>query len=627
MSSSRQKQQRIESVDGDETSLGAAHGIVRRNPTVIALLITQLFLIGWMAYRDSVTWDEVGHFAAGLRHWRDKTFDLYVVNPPLARLVACGPVLLLRPSMTGIPRGGGFPAWHRAEFICGTKVAKENGERYFWLITVSRWGCLPIVLLGGLVCFAWASELYGRSAATLALALWTFSPTVLAHGHLITPDAAAASLGVTASYCFHKWLNQQSWRRAVASGLTLGLAELTKGTWIILFLLWPILWLVWRTWRRAHAWSWSWSFAQLTCIALLAIWIINLGYGFEGSFKRLREYKFVSASFSGVKDKDEITGNRFAGTVAGWIPVPLPENYVSGIDVQKRDFESKMLSYLRGEWRQGGWWWYYVYAMLIKEPVGTWLLGVLAIGATVFCRRLYLVSWQDELMLLAPAIAVLVLVSSQTGFNHHLRYVLPAFPFLFIWMSKIARSFQLGHRWIAVAVLVAMTWATASSLSIFPHSLSYFNELVGGPKNGHWHLGNSNTDWGQDLLNLKRWLDQHPQAKQLQLVYDLPLIDPTLAGIEYLTPPIGPTALDAKKYGPVQLGPKNGWYAVSVNHLHRTDHAYDYFREFAPTAMAGYSIYIYHITTEQANSVRVKLGLPALENEFGSGNAHQKGPP
>jgi len=44
----------------------------------------------------------------------------------------------------------------------------------------------------------------------------------------------------------------------------------------------------------------------------------------------------------------------------------------------------------------------------------------------------------DELTLWLPALAVLALVSSQTGFNHHMRYVLPLFPFALIAASQTA---------------------------------------------------------------------------------------------------------------------------------------------------------------------------------------------
>jgi hypothetical protein len=45
-------------------------------------------------------------------------------------------------------------------------------------------------------------------------------------------------------------------------------------------------------------------------------------------------------------------------------------------------------------------------------------------------------------------------------------------------------------------------WLVASSLWIYPHSLSYFNEAIGGPLNGAEHLLGSNLDWGQDLRYL-----------------------------------------------------------------------------------------------------------------------------
>ena len=38
--------------------------------------------------------------------------------------------------------------------------------------------------------------------------------------------------------------------------------------------------------------------------------------------------------------------------------------------------------------------------------------------------------------------------------------------------------------------------------------------------------------------------------------------------------------------------------------------------------MAGYSIYIYHITLDDANRVRRELGLPELEGEGAKAEGH-----
>jgi hypothetical protein len=153
----------------------------------------------------------------------------------------------------------------------------------------------------------------------------------------------------------------------------------------------------------------------------------------------------------------------------------------------------------------------------------------------------YTIGWRNELVLHAPAVVILFFVSSQTGFNHHSRYILHAMPFLYITIGRLFSKHGERGRIIApistpaspgcwgpwatslalplapwLAGGIALTWSVASSLAIYPHSLSYFNELAGGPENGHAHLVDSNIDWGQDLLYLKAWIDEHPEARPIR---------------------------------------------------------------------------------------------------------------
>ncbi len=76
---------------------------------------------------------------------------------------------------------------------------------------------------------------------------------------------------------------------------------------------------------------------------------------------------------------------------------------------------------------------------------------------------------------------------------------------------------------------------------------------------------------------------------------------------------MGPAAIEQELPPPEQQGPLPGWYAISVNHLHGRTKEYEYFLEFEPAAMAGYSIYIYHLTPNLVNPMRHKLGLPEVE--------------
>ena len=420
----------------------------------MGLLVTgHVALLALEARGDSATWDEVGHLAAGLENWRHGTFRIYSVNPPLAHLVAAAPVALLAPDLDptayGLPDGPGA----RPEFTVGSFLARQAGLAYFPLLASARWMCIPFSLLGALICYRWSAELFGTHAGLLALALWCLSPTILAYGHLITPDMAAAGCGVAAAYLLRGWLHAPTWGRAAGAGALLGLAELTKSTWFVLFALWPITWIVYRLVERPTQLRRKLvgQAAQMGGILFLALWILNAGYGFEGSFERLGDFRFVSVTLRGT-DRDEVApggmhvGNRFARGPLRDVRVPLPENYVLGIDFIKMEYERKYWSYLRGKWRFGGWWYYYLYAMLVKEPLGTWGLALLAAGAVVVCHRTYGAPAQEELLLLLPLIVVLVLVSSQTGFNHHLRYVLPIYPFAFILIARVGRAFEGRHR-------------------------------------------------------------------------------------------------------------------------------------------------------------------------------------
>jgi len=533
---------------------------------------------------------------AGISHWYLGRFDLYRVNPPLVRMLATLPVALARPATSW----RSFHADIRSEWEVGGNFIEDNGPQAFWYFTLARWACIPLSVVGGYFCFRWAVELYGQYAGILALILWCFCPNILAHGQMITPDAGAAALGVLAGYCFWRWLRQSTWSWTLWAGVALGLAELAKATWIILFLLWPLLWLIWRAlWRRETFRSvWPQQAVQLGLILLLGLYLINLGYGFEGSYQKLGDYRFLSKTLQGP-DNDLIAGssgnaNRFAHSWIGMIPVPLPKNYLLGIDLQRKDFEQEKTSYLRGQWQEGGWWYYYLYGLAIKVPLGTWTLVLLVILLRT-CRLELRARWPDELILLGPLLAILILVSSQTGFSRHLRYVLPILPFGFIWTSQIAQSFAGTNRKIAALVVAAMSWSVGSSLWVYPHSLSYFNELVGGPVGGHAHVVDSNIDWGQDLFFLKRWLDEHPEARPLWLdVFGI--LNPAHVGIEASPPPSAPTP---------------GWYAISVHQL-RGQPKYAFLLQSQPEAMAGYSIYIYHIGLEEANRVRRELGLNQL---------------
>jgi hypothetical protein len=58
-------------------------------------------------------------------------------------------------------------------------------------------------------------------------------------------------------------------------------------------------------------------------------------------------------------------------------------------------------------------------------------------------------------------------------------------------------------------VALAMIFQVVEALVTYPHYLAYFNQLVGGSRQGYRYLADSSLDWGQDLPGLRRWLESN----------------------------------------------------------------------------------------------------------------------
>lgn len=576
-----------------------------RRGLVLAVVVLYTLAVVVGAYQASPTRTEPAHLAAGISHWRFGDFSLYHVNPPMVRLVASLPVLAANAAVDWSQYKRDPTA--RSEFWVGRTFVRANGERSVWLVFLARMACLPLALLGAWVCFRWARELHGEWAGLTALALWCSCPLVLGHGSLMTPDVPAAALGVWACYLFWRWAHAPSWPRALGAGAALGAAELSKYTWLVLFGLWPALYLLAR--RAANFRGQAATEAavaglptvrprlagalQLASVLLFAVYLINVCYAFEGSFQPLGQFQFTSRALQPntvvTSDDETSRGNRFGGTWLGGLPVPLPMNYLAGVDTQRRDFEVCRATFFRGEWREHAPGWAYLYALGVKLPLGTLALVGLGVALTI-ARREYNAGAFDELCLLAPVMAITAVAWFYTGRHTNARYMLPVLPLLFVWASKAARSVALGHWTVSSLAAGALLWSVASSLWYWPHSLAYFNELAGGPAGGASLLTESNVDWGQDLSRLKAWLDRHPEARPLRAALAAGY-DPRDIGLDYQ-----PIDTGASAGRPFQ--PPPGWYAISAYELCGPTDELAAFRKLTPTEVVGYSIYIYHVASD-----------------------------
>ncbi len=194
--------------------------------------------------RENPTVDEVNHLPAGVSYFETGSFRLYHHNPPLVKLAAALPVVLAGGTMRG---SFDSPVWKEESIPqapYGLMFAILNSAQYFELFRLARLVMPLFSVLGGLVVFFWSRRLFGDRGGLLSLALWCLCPNVLAHGRLITSDVAGAAIGSAATYAFWRYLHAPTWLRAGIAGVVLGLAQLTKFSMLLLYPLWPVLWIV-----------------------------------------------------------------------------------------------------------------------------------------------------------------------------------------------------------------------------------------------------------------------------------------------------------------------------------------------------------------------------------------------
>ena len=88
------------------------------------------------------------------------------------------------------------------------------------VLLVGSFGLVGVAL--GLLVFAWSRRLFGDGGGLLSLALFATSPTLLAHGRMLTSDMSAA-LGLLGCAALLWWLLQRpSAPRVLICGLAVG---------------------------------------------------------------------------------------------------------------------------------------------------------------------------------------------------------------------------------------------------------------------------------------------------------------------------------------------------------------------------------------------------------------------
>lgn len=108
------------------------------------------------------------------------------------------------------------------------------------------------------------------------------------------------------------------------------------------------------------------------------------------------------------------------------------------------------------------------------------------------------------------------------------RHVLPIYPFVLLFVAGGCWQLARRSRTALVLVVIALALNAADALRYAPDYLSYFTPFV-PPSQTYKLLSDSNLDWGQGLLALRRYEAAHPQEK-IYLAY-FGSVDPGAYGL------------------------------------------------------------------------------------------------
>lgn len=556
-------------------------------------LVNGLALL-WTAGSASPTTQELSVFGAGVYHWDTGKFDHFRVNPPLVRLLACLPVCLQDPVRDWDMVEDHY--WRRNEIAVGKQLYRLNQGSGRKLFFSARCVCIAMTVAGGACVYLWACNAFGPAAGCMAYALWCLSPIVLGYGALLSGDIQTSAAAVAVCYAFYGWLDRTSARRTIALGLLMGIAFATKNTLIILIPVFAASAVVdWLTTSQVRGQSIRWSqLADRTThfgvSLLLAYWILVSAYGYAQLGRPLGEFEFVSRSLAGdtIADRSKVYGNRFSDTPLSSTPTPFPRDYILGIDQQRRDFEVNRACFVLGEWRRSGVWWYYAVGLLVKCGIGL-------VPLCLYSLLLLGTQWNDVrkrrfiLSAVFPAASILVLVSSQTALNEHVRYAFPVIPLLHVTAVSCLSSRHSSGAMLRVGVLAMTLLCVADGVRSIPHSTAFLNWMGRDVlSHGHAILGSS-VDWGQDLRLVQSFFEDQ-EIEKYGYAHEAGM-DPSAFGV--------PVYRNRKPEGQfVRQNPDGStgemdYLAVSINRLMSQADEFPDFRGRSPDAVIGRTTYVF----------------------------------
>jgi len=473
----------------------------KKTNLIAALLLLFMAGLSFLSMtNDSLTMDEVAHLPAGYSYLTQKDMRLNPEHPPLIKDLSALPLLFV----DNINFPSEVEAWK-------TKINGQWDFGFHFLYQADNpadqmifWGRIPMILvllILGFYVFKWTRELFGNCAGLLALFFFSFSPTFIAHGRLVTTDVAAAAGAFIATYYFIKALRVPSIKNIILAGIFFGLAELLKFSLILLLPFFVFLAGIWWLIKAGTLFPTLKILFLVFFIGFLLIWPVYQyhisNYPIE---RQVEDAKVYLAAYP----------EQLTSAIVWMAETPALRayaQYFAGLFMVFNRVTAGHTTYFLGEVSNLGWKSYFPVVYAIKVPLAFHILTLVALLYAVWLIKKPF--WQNPFrrfsnwlrahfaeFAMLSFVAIYWAASLVGTLNIGVRHLLPTLPFLMLLTAGITRL------WLKPPLLKLKTafllflifWQALTVVAIFPHFLAYFNELAGGPNKGYIYTVDSNLD-------------------------------------------------------------------------------------------------------------------------------------
>ena len=481
----------------------------------VLLLALMALLAGGASRRESVTFDEIAHTAAGVSYLQKLDMRMNEEHPPLAKVVAALPLVL-----RGVHADYSHVSWtfsnkmfnaYLGQWVFGHWFLMRWNDPYSTLAW-ARASMLSVTLLLGFVLYLYGSRLGSSSGGLLCLSAFVTTPAFLSFGPLVITDVV-----VTLFWVLTVWQLPDMWRSpsqgTVAKfGLVLAGALLSKFSSGLLFFVFatfalslrfkslpeqPIEKAELRRWRRL-AWR---NIVMGTLWSALFVYIV-----------------YLVLSWSEPTDSFAIIPHFPASPVLRRLLMPI-WMYLRGLALFALSASSRP-TFILGHAYPHGVWFYFPVLFLLKSQLAFLLLLLLAVTAALLVLRRspaqssvpvgMAMQWRSIWISLVVFVAACLLNRLDISIRHFsvalalLVLLLAPLPqMLHLLSSSNPQAARIGS-WLTIGLALA---SIVSAIRDYPNYIPYLNVLSMG-RPGYALVNDSNLDWNHALPEVESFVRQ-----------------------------------------------------------------------------------------------------------------------